>query len=259
MDLGLTGKVALVSGGSSGMGLAAAAELASEGAKVVIVARNRERLATAAKGLQAGGAEIGHFSADMADEAGVAAAVEYTTSLFGAPDIVVANVLPPHRIGFDNCTTEDFLKSYEYLTMSIVYLARAVIGPMKERRWGRIINIGSHSVKEPHLVPSVPLANMGRVSAVALLKTLATELGPYSITANTIAVGTIKTPRSDWFLKEVGATEEWWATEKREIPAGRFGRPEEIAAVIAFLASTRASFVSGETIRVDAGAGRALF
>jgi len=259
MDLGLAGKVALVSGGSSGMGLACAAELATEGAKVVIAARSPDRLETAAKGLREISADIGHISADMTDESGIAAAVEYTTKLFGAPEIVIANVLPPHRIGFDSCTTEDFLDSYRYLTMSIVFLARAVIEPMKQRRWGRIINIGSHSVKEPHLVPSVPLANMGRVSAVALMKTLATELGPYNITANTIAVGTIKTPRSEWFLEQVGATEEFWAKEKREIPAGRFGRPEEIAAVVAFLASERASFVSGETIRVDAGAGRALF
>ncbi|MGD9988170.1 SDR family oxidoreductase [Pseudonocardia sp.] len=260
MDLKLGGKVAVVSGASRGLGYAIAHALGREGARVVISSRDPVQLASAVDKLEADGVEARGVAGDMSVDADVQTFVQAARDTYGPVDIAVSNVLPPHKIGFDACSNEDFIAAHQTMMMSVIYLARAVIPAMKERGWGRLININSHCSREPHLDPSLPLSNVTRTSVASLIKTISYELAPFGITANSLAVGAFSTERSKWFLAEMGITDEAeFATTTKRIPVQRFGRPEELGALAAFLASEWSDFITGESIRIDGGMSHALF
>jgi len=259
MDLGLNGKVALVSGGSKGMGRATAEELAREGARVLVVARGQDAIDETVEAIRQAGGDAHGLSADMTDPAAVEGAVEACVRHFGTePEIAIANVYGTARHSFETATPDVFREGYELLVMSAVHLARAVVPGMKRKGWGRIVTIGSFCVKKPHWQIPLIVDNVTRSAAAALSKSLSNELGQFGITVNTVAPGFIATDMAlawmDELAREQGqdpaaAARALHAT----IPVGRKGTPEEIAAAAAFLCSSRASYITGQLIMVDGG------
>jgi 3-oxoacyl-[acyl-carrier protein] reductase len=269
MDMGLRGKTALVSGGSKGLGRAIAMEIAAEGANTVIAARGQAALNETVDAIRsAGGTAIG-ISADMTVASEVAAVVVESTKSFSAPDIAISNVDAPDarrgsafRCGLEDATNEDFAGAFDDLVMSVVHLSRAVLPAMKDKHWGRLLNIGSRSMKHPHAPPTQKiLSNVGRLGVVGLMKTIAYEYGPWNITANILAMGQFTTDLARDAYQSRGVTLNEQEAKMRAIGMGacRFGRPEEVAALAAFLCSQRASFISGETILVGGGMHKAVF
>jgi 3-oxoacyl-[acyl-carrier protein] reductase len=264
MDFGIKGKVALVSGASKGIGLACAEELASEGCKVVIVARGQVDIDTAVAAIKDRGLAAAGIASDMTSEAGIKKAVQFARDTFGDPDIVVFNVYGPTHGRWDETKLEDYRTAYQDMVMSLVILTREVEGHMRRQKWGRLVTLGSTSAKEPHRKLPLVTANVTRVGAVAFNKSISAELGIYGITVNTLATGGFVTERyKSYMIKEAernGVTfDELTASQSDDIPVGRLGRPDEMAAVCTFLCSTRASYVTGQTIVVDGGLIEALY
>lgn len=258
MDFGISGKTALVSGGSRGIGRAIAEELASEGCNVVIAARGQDAIDVAVSDINAAGGSAAGISTDMTDASGIDAAVGFACDTFGAPDIAVSNVYGPTHGKFDDASDEDFRNAYDDMVMSVVHLSRAVIPHMKERRWGRLVNVNSIASKAPHRALPLITANVTRVGVVALHRSLADELGPYGITVNTLATGGFFTGRYKDYMSRLAeergeAFDEEAAMVRPDTPVGRLGYPEEMAAVCAFLCSARASYVTGQMVVVDGG------
>jgi len=265
MDFGIAGKIALVSGGSRGMGRAVAEDLAAEGARVVIAARTQETIDAAVADIAAAGGEACGIAADMFTEAGVAQAVQHCRDRFGsAPDIAIANVYGTARYTFDEADDDAFRGGYDQIVMSTVRLARAVLPAMKEKRWGRIVTIGSFCAKKPHWHVPLIVDNVTRAGAVALSKSLSNEVGRYGITVNTVAPGFIDTEMAvDWMRSmaiEQGKNPDADRAERdASIPIGRNGRPDEFAGACVFLCSERASYITGQLIMVDGGLVGSLF
>ncbi|MBB3862175.1 3-oxoacyl-[acyl-carrier protein] reductase [Novosphingobium hassiacum] len=259
MDFGLTGKVALVSGGSKGMGRAAAEELAREGARVMVVARTQDAIDETVAAIRAVGGIAEGLSADMTDPDAIAGAVAQCKARLGSePDIVIANVYGTARLNFDTAQPQDFREGYDLLVVSAVHLAKATVPAMKARGWGRIVTIGSFCVKKPHWQIPLLVDNVTRAAAAALSKSLSNELGVYGITVNTIAPGFIATDMAVAWMgelaREQGQDPAAAATAlDRTIPLGRQGTSEEMGAAVAFLCSTRASYITGQLIMVDGG------
>lgn len=258
MDLGLSDKVAVVAGGASGCGLAIAEELAKEGARVVLSSRDSNKVDTAAAGIRASGAEALGIAGDMAVKADATRIVEEARRVFGDPDILVVNPPGPgaRSRGFENTPDEEFRDANEQWVMSFVFLAREVLPAMKRKRWGRIVNVGSIGMKVPHLADPMYAQNT-RVGVVGVVKTVSHEYGRDNITANTIATGPFMTELTRSYLADAGALSEDHMIGATAM--GRWGKPEEMGAVVAFLCSERASYISGETIRVDGGYTHNLF
>ena len=256
MDLGLTDKVAVVAGGSRGCGFGIAAELAREGARVVLSGRNSDAVASAVGRIRSAGGQVHGIVVDMLTKPGCEAIVAAARTAFGPPDILVVNPPGPERLrGFENSPDDEFRVANEHWVMTLVHLVRAVLPHMKSRRWGRIVAIASIGVKSPHLEDPMYTSNT-RVAVAAVVKTLAHEYGSMGITANTIATGPFLTELSREYIGDGARTEQQIVAETA---MGRWGRPDEMGAVVAFLCSERASYLSGETIRVDGGYTRSLF
>lgn len=262
MDLGLTDRVALVAASSRGLGKACALELAREGAYVVICSRDGEPLARAAADIRAQtGIEAMAWRASLTDEAQIERLVDATVERYGRIDVLVTNNGGPPAGRFGDLEEQDWRDAHVLTLMSAVRLIRLVLPGMRERRWGRIVNITSISVKQP--IDNLLLSNVYRLGVVALAKTLATEVAPDGVTINNVAPGHIRTDRVMELARisaaELGCTlEESLANLAASYPVRRLGRPEELAAVVAFLASERAGFITGATIPVDGGYARGV-
>jgi 3-oxoacyl-[acyl-carrier protein] reductase len=259
MDLGLTGRVALVTAASKGMGKASAMGLAAEGARVVMCARTESDLKNAAEEIRAKTkAEVLAMPADVTRKDDVTALVDRAIKAFGHIDILVANAGGPPRGYFEDMTDEQWQGAFDVSLLSVVRLVRAVLPSMKARRWGRILTIQSVSVKQP--IPELLLSNAVRPGVAGMMKTLAGQLGKDGITVNTVCPGKIMTDRFLGGQKISGLSrEEYLARAVEDVPVRRVGTPEEFANVIVFLASERASYVTGVSVQVDGGLVRGLF
>ncbi len=253
MDLGIRGKTALVTAASKGMGKASALGLAAEGARVAMCARTEADVMAAAEEVRAKtGAEVLAMRADVTRAEDVRALVARTTERFGSVDILVANAGGPPRGAFDEMTDAEWHAAFDVTIVSVVRLIREVLPSMKARRWGRIITIQSVSVKQP--VEGLLLSNGTRPAIAGLVKTLSTELGRDGILINTVCPGKIMTDRFLGGARQAKLpVDEYVERATVDIPVGRVGTPEEFANVVVFLASERASYVTGVALQVDGG------
>ena len=253
MDLGLEGTAAIVGGASSGMGLAIARTLTAEGARVTMLARGPERLASAAAGIDGALTVAG----DVRDLSALEQAVELTVAERGRLDIVVNNAGGPPPGTFESTAPEAWGDAFELSLNSAVRLTRLALPHLRAGGRGRVVNIASWSVREP--IPNLMLSNAIRPAVVGWAKTLAHELGPDGITVNTIAPGKIDTPRVRELWQHWPDPEEAQARDIAAIPVRRIGTPEEIGAAVAFLCSEQAGYISGVVLAVDGGALRGIW
>ena len=250
MDLGLDGKVALVTGASKGIGRAIATELVAEGARVAISSHSRERV-------EATAAEIGAtaYVHDAADLDHAPALVAEVTEALGPIDVLVCNTGGPpggpDALGF---TREQWQAAYTSLVLGPMALVEAVLPGMRERGFGRVLNVASGGVREP--IPNLMLSNAHRISMVNAFKTLAGQVAADGVTLNTVLPGRIDTDRLAELFGSLEAAAELAA---ETVPAGRLGSVEEFAAVSVFLCSARASYVTGETVAIDGGMLASVF
>jgi 3-oxoacyl-[acyl-carrier protein] reductase len=258
MDLGLTGKVALVTAASKGLGSASAAALAAEGASVMIASRNREALEQTAQEIrQTSGSAVLAQTADLRQPEEIVSLVARTVNEFGGIDILVNNAGGPPPGTFETLPDAQWQLAFELTVLSAVRLIRAALPFMRQRKGGRIILIVSSSVKQP--IDGLLLSNALRPGIVGLAKTLSNELAPYQITVNNVCPGRILTDRfrvysNERTRKDRGQSEEAVVQElTRDIPLGRLGQPEDIGALVVFLASQQAAYITGTTIQVDGG------
>jgi 3-oxoacyl-[acyl-carrier protein] reductase len=257
VDLGLAGKSALVCAASKGLGKACARALAAEGASVAICARDRKTLEAAAAEIgQHTGARVLAIPADLSKAADVDRLLAETARAFGGLDILVTNTGGPRSAPFEALSDGDWTSSIDSMLLSVVRLVRGAIPHMRRRGGGRILNITSVSVKQP--IDGLVLSNSLRAAVTGLSRTLANELARDNILVNCVAPGFTATDRvvelADAVAAREGTTRD--AVQRRTeamIPAGRMGTPEEFGAVVAFLASPRASYVTGTTLQVDGG------
>jgi 3-oxoacyl-[acyl-carrier protein] reductase len=252
MDLGIKGKVALITGGSAGIGLAAAKSLAREGCDVCVSARNPERLADAVVELQEFGGVVHAVLADVEDPEAAERVVRETRALVGPVDILVANAGGPPAGRFVDASMADWELAIQRNLLGTVRLARAVLPDMRERAWGRIITITSRSAREA--LDGLALSNSTRSAVAGLVRTLAREVGGEGVLVNNVMPGSIDTER----LRDLAGSEEALAERAAAVPLGRIGRPEEVGDVVAFLASERASFLNGVSVLVDGGESRVI-
>jgi 3-oxoacyl-[acyl-carrier protein] reductase len=263
VELGLRGKVALVAGSSRGLGRAIAEELASEGASLVISARGESRLRETAGAIAtATGVKVVPIAADVSRPADVARLAALALDAFERVDILVTNSGGPPPGSFENTTPEAWKIATDTLLTSAVELIRPLLPGMKHRRFGRILNITSISVKQP--VENLILSNALRAAVTGMARTLANEVAPFGVTVNNLLPGYTRTER----LVELAEAEarragiqvaEFHERLVRHIPAGRLGEARELGALAAFLASERASYITGQSIAVDGGWIRGLF
>ena len=253
MDLGIRGKAALVTAASKGMGKATAMGLAAEGVRVAMCARTAADIKAAAEEVRAKtGAEVVEMTADVTKKEDVDRLVKRAQDAFGGVDILVANCGGPPRGNLEEMSDEQWYGAFEVSTLSVVRLIRGVLPSMKQRRWGRILTIQSVSVKQP--VPGLLLSNAVRPGVAGMMKTLADDLGPHNITINVVCPGKILTDRLLGGAKQAGLSrDEFVARAGLDVPLGRVGTPEEFANVMVFLASERASYVTGVALQVDGG------
>lgn len=259
MDLGLKGKVALVTAGSAGIGRATALAFAREGARVAICARDIARLEQAAEELRAAtGAEVDAFACDLADASQVSAMVERVIERCGTVHALVNNAGGPPPGSFGQVSDADWQRAFELTLMSAVRTTRAVLPFMRRQRWGRIVNVSSYSVKQP--IPDILLSNALRLGVAGWAKTLASEVARDNVLINTVGPGWTRTDRvTRMIAARIGTGASAADVEAQivhEVPLGRLGEPEEVADVIVFLASERASFVTGTLLAVDGGVVR---
>ncbi len=257
MELGLNGKVALVGGASKGIGRAVAFGLAREGCRVAICARGRDALeATAAEIGSESGTETIAVPCDMSKLDEIGRFVGATVDAFGRLDVVVNNAGGPPPGRFEEHDEAAWQQALNQNFLSVVRTVKETLPHLRAAGGGRIINITSVAVKEP--VPGLILSNSARLAVVGLAKTLSQELGPHGITVNNVCPGLTLTDRmrelyGDRARAEGRSLEETLQTEARRIPLGRLARPEDIAALVVFLASDAARHITGTTIQVDGG------
>jgi len=257
METGITGRVALVAAASQGLGKGSASALAREGVRVAILSRRQDELDKTASEI---GAAMG-VACDLANAESIAAAVNRVQTELGPVDILVNNCGGPPAGTFDSITEEEWIGSFEQVFLSALRLTRAVLPGMRARRWGRVINIVSTSVEQP--IPGLILSNAYRPALAGWAKTLAAEVAGDNVLVNCVSPGRILTNRTET-LDRAAAERSGKPVEtiQRErvstIPLQRYGTTDEFGALIAFLASERAAYITGSVLRVDGGLVSAL-
>ena len=257
MDLGLKGKVAIVAAASQGLGRAVATELAREGAEVAICARNTANLEKATADIRGTtGRTVFWQALDVTDYPAVQNFVAAVEKRFGRVDICVTNAGGPPAKTFLEISMDEWSAAVQLTLLSAVYFAREVLPRMRKNRWGRLVTITSVSVKQP--IDSLLLSNSIRAAVTGLARTLANEFGAEGITVNNVCPGYTLTERLDELADKLAgdagvAREEILKRWSSQIPLGRVARPEEFAALVAFLVSERASYINGASIAVDGG------
>jgi 3-oxoacyl-[acyl-carrier protein] reductase len=262
MDLGLKDKTALVVAASKGLGRAVAEELAAEGANLMICARNRDVLEAARDEIaKQTGADVRALAADVSQSEGITAVSSAALSAFGRVDIVVTNAGGPPAGVFEMHDWAAWQRAVDLTLRSAVELTRVVLPGMRQRRWGRVIHITSIAAKQP--VDNLILSNSIRAAVTGFSRTLANEVAADGVTVNTLVPGYTRTERVEE-LAVANATKESttpaaiMARFEREIPMHRLAEPREFAALAAFIASERASYITGQSIVVDGGWIRSL-
>jgi 3-oxoacyl-[acyl-carrier protein] reductase len=245
MELGIEGRVALVMGASRGIGRGIAGALAREGARVVLSSRSEERLGEAVEEIGEGATAI---PSDASEPERLAALVREVEDSIGPIEILVLNTGGPPAGGALDHDLEEWERAYRSLVLAPRILTGAVVPGMRERGWGRVVNVGSTTTIE--LNPALNLSNAHRMATIGFLKTLAREVAGDGITVNTVATGRFATDR----MAELGGSiEQVEAAAREEVPAGRLGTVEEYGDLVAFLCSERAAYVTGAVIPIDGG------
>jgi 3-oxoacyl-[acyl-carrier protein] reductase len=264
MDLGLRGRVAIVCAASQGLGKASAAALAREGAHVVLCSRDRKRINAAAKEIASGapGVTVLPMVADLTRPRPIRAMVAAVAKRFGRIDILVTNAGGPPVASFLDLDDDAWQRGIDLNMMSTIRCIREVLPHMRRRSWGRIIAITSLTVKQP--LDDLIISSTVRPGLLGLAKILGNQFGREGVLVNCVAPGMILTGRQ----KEIGEARaakgektfaEYLEAQEKTIPVGRLGRPEELADVIAFIASERASYINGTTVTVDGGYVKGIF
>jgi 3-oxoacyl-[acyl-carrier protein] reductase len=254
MDLGLKNKIAFVAASSQGLGKSVALELALEGANIVICGRNKENLEKTKQEIRnQANKEPLALAGDLSIPAEREQIIKSTLQVYSSINILVTNTGGPPTGKIEELKQEDWDRAYNNLLASVVSLVNGFLPGMKKQGWGRIISITSTAVKQP--INDLILSNSVRASVVGLMKTLANELAIHNITVNNVMPGYTETER----LKELIENKPFFASAKGEIPLGRFGTPKEFAAAVAFLASERASYITGVSLAVDGGWTKGMF
>ena len=256
MDLGLKGKVALVAGGSQGLGLAVALDFAREGAKVAICALDDPHLPAAAEAIRKEGGQVFAIPADVSDLEQANNFVRKSAAHFGTVDILVNNAGGPPSMSFLEIDDELWLRGCRLNLLSTIVMTREAVPIMKEKRWGRIINMTSIAVKQP--IDGLILSNTVRSGVIGFAKSLSNELASFNITVNSVCPGYTMTDRVRNLSKVLAekqattpeAVVEKWASE---IPMKRIGTPEEFASLVVYLASQQAGYITGAAIQIDGG------
>jgi 3-oxoacyl-[acyl-carrier protein] reductase len=262
MDLRLKGKVALAAASSEGIGRAVAGALAAEGMDLVMCSRRPDALEDARREVEKHGGRVVAFPADLTEPDGVQAVVKTAVEAFGKVDVLVTNTGGPPAGPFEAHGPEVWEMAVRQNLFSVLNLVREVLPGMRDRGWGRIINVTSIAVKQPS--DNLILSNAVRAAVTGFARTLATETAMDGITVNNVLPGFTRTRR----LKELAQKraeikgvepEDIWAGWHKEIPMGRVGDPKELASLVAFLASEQASYITAQSIAVDGGWIRSLF
>jgi 3-oxoacyl-[acyl-carrier protein] reductase len=262
MDLGLKDRVALVAAASRGIGYAAALELAREGARVFLCSRQERHASEAAEKIhQETGADVAGIAADVTSDAETERFVRLAQERAGGIDVCVTNAGGPPSTVFADTDLDMFRSAFELNALSAIRLARLVLPGMRERKWGRIINVTSISVKQP--VDGLLLSNTVRAGLTGWAKTVSNEVAADGVTVNNVAPGYTLTERQDELAEARSratgkSKQEMIASWAEQTPIRRMAKAEEIAAAIAFLASERASYITGVTLQVDGGWIRSL-
>jgi len=263
MDLGLKGRVAIIAASSQGLGKAAAMALAREGAKLVMCSRRAEAIESAAEEIrQTTGTEVLAQAADVTRPEDVRRLVAGAMERFGRIDICVTNAGGPPSKSFAETTERDWAAAVDLNLLSVVHLAREVLPVMQKQRWGRLLTITSVAVKQP--IDGLILSNSVRSAVSGLVKTLANEYGKDNVTVNNVCPGYTRTARLDELAGRLSRNEgvpleQIEARWTNQVPLRRLAEPEEFANVVAFLASERASYITGASIAVDGGLVKGVY
>ncbi len=257
MDLQLKGRVALVTGGSQGIGKAVAAMLAQEGASVVIAARGAELLDKVATEIRAAGGKVHAVAADVSQAADCERLVAETIKTFGRLDILVNNAGTSATGEFESVTDEAWQADFNLKLFAAIRLARLVVPGMRQHGWGRIINMTNIGAKQPR-AKSMP-TTVTRAAGLAFTKAMSKEFAASNILVNTVCIGLIKAGQHERKAARAGVpVEQMYDAMGKDIPLGRVGRAEEVASVVAFLASEAASYVTGSSVNLDGGASAVM-
>jgi 3-oxoacyl-[acyl-carrier protein] reductase len=258
MDFGVAGRVAMVAAASKGIGLAIARELAAEGCRVSICGRNEEPLEAAGNLV---GGDVRSYVVDVSNAEDLAWWVDQTRADLGPIDILVTNTGGPPAGSIDSMTDEQWQAGFDGTLMNIVRLVRLTQQDMKNRGWGRIVHLTSLVAKEPS--NTLPISSTLRAGIMGLTRVQANELARFGVTVNSVLPGHTLTDRQRHLAdiraeREKISQEEALARQGADVPIGRLAQPEEIAAAVVFLCSSRASFITGTSLLVDGGSTKGL-